>query len=495
MMIVLHRSAWALLTLLRTRPWEDPREAGALWRRASQRDLDTRGVQVRLSGYAAAAALSAPDTQAAPGGLPPLASAAFAAVQDGRVLKRALARWQDTYPQVRMWAATNPSVSGETAARWVQAWLDAGPPEKRVWALTVLRERPDLPLPASQLATQVFRTAGLHAHRLCYKVVQARRRSGQHAGPRTLLPANLDREVAGARADVVLQAFADLEAPPDPDLLTHVLPAFRWQDSGIAAQPLDALRVDVLNEGPYGARPRFQTSLTRVQERLTELPARLSDQLRRGLAARLQAACRPDPAAAAVANGLLPAGPTQRQEAECLFAQPHSRLHAGLPWWPYTYDEAVARASSCGTAQARLRSAAQSGVADADMLAAVPGRLHRELWLVHTGNATGPDGPKRRPPKQLADEAMAEVAGWDPKGWLSHSLNAHFWVGCPPPDLSGAVAVDDGGAQADMLHGMQGSLTDILESASGGLPERQIRHAVEHSHRPIDAMRALTIVR
>lgn len=411
---------------------------------------------------------------------------AFASADDRDALERALERNFSTV-YLLPWAAANPVVPRDTAAGWLESLLEQNTAHDMVSHVRrALDCRPDLPLPASLLARKVFRSdCSLDDIRLSIKVLLARRRAGLSGSPATILPARLRPKEASVRAGVVLAAFSAASEPLDEDLVER---AFDFGDGDVllfAIPALNALRSDILTEGPYGGRPQWLAALTRLSERLDGLSAGLSGRIRGPLADALHAACGPDPSAADVAGGLFPSGRMGQQADLDVF------LGHGIPWWPMRYEQAVDNAWKRSRGLQRIRWATKRGVADASMFDGAATTVDRSFWLTWAGHSSGPDVSPRALPKQIADEGIRHQIAWGGSGRLVHDLNAAKWAGRPAPDLR-HVAVADG--RRDFTLGVHAALAAALDEGASALPDSYVRRVVEDASRPIAALHAVAAV-
>lgn len=477
----LPRSLFIRAALTTAAPWEDPAAADTLLTALPHSVAKACAPDVRLSGEAVR------QVEAQQGRPWWLLDAAVAARTNN--VAHAAALW----PQ---WvhAAANPSVPPGMAAGWVNEMRQPDLPDK---AVEVLSRRPDLPV-AERLLQNIFGDdiGSLRLHRLAVRVVEARA-AAQHPVDAALILNAPDCAVQrSVRASVALSGLCGSTVPHEGLLsaAAEIVGQSEVSASHLAGLALAELRADTLNEGPFGARPRWERMLALLTGRLDNLPSRLGDQLRAHYTVALHAAALPDPAASERVGELLPAGPQQRQDALdcCLRTQLAPPLWHGLPWWPVPYEQAVARAEAKTSAALRLDEAAHYGVADAAMLEAVDPAEHKQLWVIPAGHYQGPDAGSL--PLQTADPAMVEVLGWHPTGRLLHDLNAQRYAAGPPADLRRVVAIDDDDEarrHPRATLGVVGELGQAIQSLDTG---QHLAAVVSSAQRPIAALSALLAV-
>lgn len=369
-------------------------------------------------------------------------------------------------------------------------------------ACAALTRRPDLPLATRRLNERVFVGARQGRHGLAVKVVQARRQAGLSATLKTLFPGSLDDEHASARAAAVIDACFAEPHPPDRDFIAHAVQVYVPDSLSAFNAVLDALRCDTLADGPYGQRPMFAAAVNRFAGRLQNLAGPVRDDLRACVVPALTAAAAPDPSADDLIRSVLSPGPVEVAAAARIVEEGRDRtvrdqksgdppLTRGLPWWPYSHEEAFQRSRSESWP---LLTVARHGVMDGALFASWRPHAGQPMWVSESGNgATLRSQPL---PVQFADARMRDELNWNERptvGCFQHDANAARFAGAPPPDLA-LFEVDESRVHNPGEFGVLDHLPALLSQEIAGLPDRIAATTVLSSNRPGRALRALQAV-
>lgn len=371
----------------------------------------------------------------------------------------------------------------EAAVHLTERLQEADGARRQRLACTVLSGRPDLPLPSAMCAAVLHRPSADTAA-LAVKVTLARRQAGLADTERTLWPDGLSADQLAARAGMLLAGLTGYTAP-DPDLVAAAAVRLSGHRDTywLAVEPVAvALRADLLTNGPYGCRLRFEDALRRFSAHLARLPGRLSDTLAGLVAGPLADVCAADPAASDTAGALLP---------KVRHAAPYRGPHP-IPWAPFRYAAAAAQvAAENGGPDMRVRLAGRWGVA-CPSDAADASAAGRAAWLQHAGYSNWVAGGMVPPlPTVLPDRASSEALRLPASATLrSADLLCRLGAGAAPQLQRLSVA--DGQPPID------GAAVRVVAEAMGGvgsaMPLRLLLSVAANAHQPTLMLRALKAV-
>lgn len=341
--------------------------------------------------------------------------------------------------------------------------------------------RPALPLPAATL-THLLAHYLPGRHLLIARVVAARHAAGLKASDRMLFPSNMDGLEARRRAASVVSLLAS-PAPPSERML-HVAARVGF-DAGqwpVLLRPLlDALRSDVLTEGPDGQRPRLTVVAERFADNLDRVPQSISGPLADPLAAAAAAACRPDRLAAAAV------GPLTGTDDTGADAGVLPLLNRGLPWWPHTYGQTAERFAG--------RVWDRQGQWEAGRVGYLPDRMldrpadhDHSAWLKAAGHDWGPDG--RSLPTRIVDLAGTPSLSGPPAMLFVHELHRYAHTGQRSSTLDHFTTVDT----PETLPGVTRTVAALLADMADGVPRSHLVDVVNSSRQPGQTLTALSLV-
>lgn len=343
------------------------------------------------------------------------------------------------HPLTDMRAAGNLLTSPQEAAELLASVSDQARPATLRAAADTLAARPDLPL-SDATCDRIVNRLLPEQHGLAVAVHAARRDAGLDAPVELVLPGYPSVHTLD-RAAVVLARLAGNGRQPDPDTTAaaaDLLAAAGEVPPALLAGPLDALRCDLLAEGPWGQRPRFVEVSGRFLPRLAALAGHPGRVLHRRVCSLLADSCAPDPPAAAALA--VHAGTNRHVVGSLPHPDTVQVLRQGIPWWPQPFECATAAAArQCAATQPDpelLEKIAGRGLLTAAILdnaSPAAAELAAERWVPATGHMCGPHLACRRPPPQVADAELASRLRWPSGSRLAHDLNAFVFAGTPAP--------------------------------------------------------------